>query len=293
MKCQPSRRLSRHPLAQSADCGLALLHSHPPQTRVAGHEQDDIETESGRAAAVPATTGLPFHQGSRSRASAVLERPLQGSGSRRVSYERRECASVRRLSGAPASAGNDAIPPRQMRTSSRSGQSPLWGEADQANLVRLRGGSLEPAASADSSRSRSRGQVSRTFPFSTSIRSRRSIRPPLLRDHDDIIRKKKAERLADRLREIATTDGSETSRSTAVFEEEGVAGRARLRHPRFVRRPPVGPLYHESHGLRPLDPGRDGGISVRVNRRGKAGGRRWRAHVATSGASPTFQCLGF
>ena len=47
-------------LAQSADCGLALLHSHPLGRGWQGMSKDDIETESGRAAAVLAATGLPF-----------------------------------------------------------------------------------------------------------------------------------------------------------------------------------------------------------------------------------------
>ncbi|MFO1114415.1 MAG: ThiF family adenylyltransferase [Beijerinckiaceae bacterium] len=278
-------------LAQSADCGLALLHSHPLGRGWQGMSKDDIETESGRAAAVLAATGLPFL----GLTLAGLDECWSARFWERVaprSYERRECASVRVVGERLRVCYNDAILPppdaneQQIRTVS------AWGEADQANLVRLRVG-LVGAGSVGGFIAESLARAGFTnIPILDFDKIEKKNLDRLCYATRDDIGKKKAERLADRLREIATADRIEAiAIDAAVFEEEG--WRAALDCDILVScvDRPWGRHAMNLMAYAHLIPVVDGGISVRVNRRGKLAAADWRAHVATPGR-PCLQCLG-
>lgn len=278
-------------LAQSTDCGLALLHSHPLGGGWQGMSKDDAETESGRAAAVLAATGLPFL----GLTLAGRDEAWSARFWKRVAprtYERRDCASVRVVGDRLRVTYNDAILPPPAENEHQVRTVSAWGEAAHSHLVRLRVG-LAGAGSVGGFIAES---LARTGSMKVSVLDfdtveKKNLDRLCFATRDDV-GKKKAQLLADRLREIATAENFEcVAIDAAVFEAEGWAAALDCDVIVSCVDRPWGRHAMNLIAYAHLIPVVDGGISLRVNRQKKLAAADWRAHVATPGR-PCLQCLG-
>ena len=277
--------------ARVAECGLALMHSHPGGRSWQGMSQDDIDTESERAAAVYAATGFPLVGLTiAGRDAAWSGRFWERSAPR--TYVRRDCATVRVVGDRLKVTYCDRLAPppkpneEQVRTVS------AWGEEEQAHLARLRvaivgAGSVGGFIAESLART---GFVDVVVIDFDKI-ERKNLDRLCYATRDDI-GQGKADRLVRRLREIATADEFDvTAIDAAVFEEEG--WRAALDCDVIfscVDRP-WGRQALNLLAYAHLIPVVDGGIAVHTNKKKNLVRADWRAHVATPGRR-CLECLG-
>jgi hypothetical protein len=124
--------------AVTEGAGVALLHSHPGGRGWQGMSSDDINTESGHAAAVYGATLLPFVgltiAGDGAWAARFWERTAP-----RV-YERRDCATVRVVGERLRVTYMDRLAPPPRETVAQIRTVSAWGSQKQAELARLRVG---------------------------------------------------------------------------------------------------------------------------------------------------------
>lgn len=278
-------------LAQSANCGLALLHSHPRGRGWQGMSKDDIETERGRAAAVLAATGLPFLGLTLAGRDDAWSARFWERSAPRI-YERKDCASVRVVGDHLRVSFNDALLPARRANEQQVRTVSSWGEAAQTDLIRLRVG-LVGAGSVGGFIAES---LARTGFTSLSVMDFDTIKEKNLdrlcyATRDDL-GKGKAMRLSERLRKIATADEfAATPVEAAVFEPEGWSAALDCDVLVSCVDRPWGRHAMNLIAHAHLIPVVDGGIAVRVNRNNKLAAADWRAHVATPGR-PCLQCLG-
>jgi hypothetical protein len=123
--------------AQNANCGLALMHSHPEGAGWQGMSRDDVETEEGRAAAVLAATGLPFVGLTIAGRDSAWSARFWEREAPRV-YKRRDCGTVRVVGDRLSVTYNDAIAQPPMATEEQVRTVSAWGDVQQAHLARLK-----------------------------------------------------------------------------------------------------------------------------------------------------------
>ena len=277
--------------AAGAGSGLALLHSHPHGRGWQGMSDDDIAAEQGHAAAVRGATGLPFV----GLTLSGLDRAWSARFWERIAprvYERRDCGSVRVVGDQLTVTFMDRLAPPPRSTKAQSRTISTWGEHRQKDLARLRVGVIGA------------GSVGG---FVAEALARTGFEDVIVVDFDLIEEKNfdrllyatpndigapKVETLAQHLRIRATAERFRCDPVlAAVYEEVGF--RAALDCDVIVScvDRPWGRHVLNFIAYAHLIPVVDGGIAVRVNRRGELIKADWRAHTATVGRQ-CLSCLG-
>jgi len=278
-------------VARAADCGLALMHSHPEGAGWQGMSKDDVSTESGRAAAVYAATGLPF--------VGLTIAGVDSSWSARFwertaprTYQRRDCISTRVVGGALRVAFNDRLSPPPAATDEQVRTISAWGEEKQAIIARLRFGVVGAGSVGGfiaEALARTGAQRIAIIDFDTI--ERKNLDRLCYATRDDI-GEKKAARLARRLTEIATAaDFQATPIDAAVFEPDGWSAALDCDILFSCVDRPWGRQTLNLIAYAHLIPVVDGGVLVKVNRRKALVRADWRAHVAMPGRR-CLECLG-
>jgi molybdopterin/thiamine biosynthesis adenylyltransferase len=276
--------------AAARGAGLALMHSHPLGTGWQGMSSDDVIAERRNAGAVFGTTRRQFVGLTMAHDGAWSGRFWERTAPR--SYSRNNCATVRVVDDRLSVTYMDQLAPppkpngEQIRTVS------AWGEAAQANLVRLRVG-LVGAGSVG-------GLIGEAL-------ARTGFEDVMLIDFDRIekhnldrlayatradIGRLKVEAQAQHLTARATADPFRVEPIVAaVYEKYGFRAALDCDIIFSCVDRPWGRYALNLIAYAHLIPVVDGGIALRTNRSGKLVAADWKAHTATVGR-PCLQCLG-
>jgi len=277
--------------AATAGAGLALLHSHPLGRGWQGMSKDDIVAEEGHAGATRGATGMPLVGLTiAGNDKAWSARFWERTGPRL--YKRADCGSVRVVGDRLSATFMDQLAPPPLATKSQIRTISTWGEHRQRDLARLRIGVVGA------------GSVGG---FVAEALARTGFEELVLIDFDTIEEKNldrllyatsadigaiKVEKLAQRLRVCATAEKFNADPiQAAVYEDAGF--RAALDCDVLIScvDRPWGRQVLNLIAYAHLIPVVDGGIAVRINRRGELAKADWRAHTATVGRE-CLECVG-
>jgi len=276
--------------AAKADAGLALLHSHPLGSGWQGMSKDDVAAELGHAASAFGATKFPLIgltlAGDRTWSARFWSRvaPRQ--------YERKWCKTVRVVGQHLSVSYNDALLPapatrhEQLRTVS------AWGEESHHHLVRLKVGVVGAGSVGGMvAEALARTGMVDVVLIDFDVIKRHNLDRLLYASEADI-GTLKVERLAGRLREIATARPFAVRQLEAsVCDEEGIKVALDCDVLFSCVDRPHGRHVLNSIAYAHLIPVVDGGIAVRTNRSGHLASADWRAHYAAPGKA-CLHCLG-
>jgi len=276
--------------AAAAGGGLALLHSHPLGRGWQGMSRDDIAAEQGNAGAVFGATGRPF-----------VGLTLAGDGSWSARFWERSaprtypcawCGTVRVVGDRLTVHYNDQLAPAPRPTGAQMRTVSAWGEAAQADLVRLRAGVAGGGSVG--------GLIAEAF-VRTGFEDVALIDFDHVEEHNldrlqyatrDDIGKLKVEALAAHLKPRATAAQCRIDPiAAAVYEEDAFRKALDCDVLASCVDRPWGRHVLNLIAYAHLIPVVDGGIRVRTNRLGRLTAADWRAHIATIGR-PCLQCIG-
>ncbi|HYT69429.1 MAG TPA: ThiF family adenylyltransferase, partial [Vicinamibacterales bacterium] len=272
--------------AAAAGAGLALLHSHPGSHGWQGMSDDDVRAEQGNAAAVRATTSLPFLgltlAGDQSWSARLWDKIQPRT------YVRRECTHLRVVGEQLLPSFNDVLSPMPRFREHLRRTLSAWGEMAQADLARLHlgivGAGSVGALIAEALARTGIGRITLIDFDRVEIVNLDRLLHATAAD----VGRSKVDVLAAALRRSATAEAFTVSPlAYSVGEEEGF--RAALDCDVLfscVDRPWARSVLNfiaYAH----LIPVVDGGIAVKVTRQGRLRAADWRAHIA----GPTRRCL--
>lgn len=276
--------------ALAANAGIALLHSHPyPGWQ--GMSPDDVQAESGHAAAVLSATSLPLVGLTIGTDKSWSARFWEKSGPKK--YHRNWCGSVRVVGERLSLTFADRLipPPRSRKELLRT--ETAWGKQAQQNLSRLHVGivGLGSVGSIVAETLARMGVAKISLIDFDSVKRHNLDR--ILHSSDDALGQPKVWVLTKALKKSATAEGfSVIPLEFSLIEEAG--HKAALNCDVLfscVDRPlPRAALNHIAYAH--LIPVIDGGIAARINKTG-IGIRYadWRAHTAGPGHK-CLECIG-
>jgi hypothetical protein len=276
--------------AATDGAGVALMHSHPGSRQWQAMSRDDIDTESGHAAAAYGATRLPFVGLTIAGDGAWSGRLWMRTAPR--TYQRQDCATVRVVGERLKVTYMDRLAPPPPETGAQIRTISAWGSTKQADLVRLRVG-LVGAGSVGGfigeALARTGFEDVTGIDFDT-VEEKNLDRLLFATRHD--IGRPKIDVLDRHLRDRATAQSFHfLPIPRAVYEEDAL--RAALDCDVIIAcvDRPWGRHILNLIAYAHLIPVIDGGIAVRRNRRGELVAADWRAHTIGPGHR-CLECIG-